>query len=159
HRSEHSLWRVPSSGAPGGRRRTHPSRPRHAVRRVPPAVLAAGHPIRRVARSAEPRAHHGRGPRGVSGPRGRGRPPRAALPAPRPPAKGIRCCYHGWLFDVDGRTLEPPGDPADSTLKERLFHGAYPVYEYQGLVFAYLGHRTKGPISRSSTPMTCPATA
>ena len=33
---------------------------------------------------------------------------------------GIRCCYHGWLFDVDGRILETPGEPADSTLKDRL---------------------------------------
>jgi len=53
--------------------------------------------------------------------------------------KGIRCCYHGWLFDVDGTILETPGEPADSTLKDRLFHGAYPVHEYQGLVFAYMG--------------------
>ena len=21
---------------------------------------------------------------------------------------GIRCCYHGWLFDVEGRTLDMP---------------------------------------------------
>ena len=41
--------------------------------------------------------------------------------------KGIRCCYHGWLFGVDGTILETPGEPADSTLKDRLFHGAYPV--------------------------------
>jgi len=53
--------------------------------------------------------------------------------------KGIRCCYHGWLFDVDGTILETPGEPPDSTLKDRLFHGAYPVHEYQGLVFAYMG--------------------
>ena len=53
--------------------------------------------------------------------------------------KGIRCCYHGWLFDVDGTILETPGEPADSTLKDRLFHGAYPVHEYHGLVFAYMG--------------------
>ena len=52
---------------------------------------------------------------------------------------GIRCCYHGWLFDVDGRILETPGEPADSTLKDRLCHGAYPVHEYAGLVFAYMG--------------------
>ena len=31
--------------------------------------------------------------------------------------KGIRCCYHGWLFDVDGAILETPGEPAESTLK------------------------------------------
>jgi nitrite reductase/ring-hydroxylating ferredoxin subunit len=53
--------------------------------------------------------------------------------------KGIRCCYHGWLFDVDGTILETPGEPADSTLKDRLFHGAYPVREHQGLLFAYMG--------------------
>ncbi|MEE8303535.1 MAG: aromatic ring-hydroxylating dioxygenase subunit alpha, partial [Candidatus Tectomicrobia bacterium] len=53
--------------------------------------------------------------------------------------KGIRCCYHGWLFDVDGTILETPGEPAESTLKDRLCHGAYPTYEYNGTVFAYLG--------------------
>src|ERR1700735_1246881 len=46
---------------------------------------------------------------------------------------GTRCCYHGWLFDCDGTILETPGEPADSTLKERLRHGAYPVHEYAGL--------------------------
>ena len=59
--------------------------------------------------------------------------------------KGIRCCYHGWLFDVDGTILETPGEPADSTLKERLFHGAYPVHEHEGLVFAYMGPPEKRP--------------
>jgi phenylpropionate dioxygenase-like ring-hydroxylating dioxygenase large terminal subunit len=59
--------------------------------------------------------------------------------------KGIRCCYHGWLFDVDGMILETPGEPADSTLKDRLFHGAYLVREYAGLVFAYMGPPDKQP--------------
>jgi phenylpropionate dioxygenase-like ring-hydroxylating dioxygenase large terminal subunit len=54
-------------------------------------------------------------------------------------AKGIRCCYHGWLYDVDGAILETPGEPASSTLKDRLCHGAYPVHETHGLVFAYMG--------------------
>ena len=54
-------------------------------------------------------------------------------------AKGIRCCYHGWLFDVDGTILETPGEPVDSTLKSRLCHGAYPVHEAHGLVFGYMG--------------------
>ena len=53
--------------------------------------------------------------------------------------KGIRCCYHGWLFDVDGTILETPGEPEDSTLKDRLCHGAYPTHEYNGTVFAYMG--------------------
>jgi phenylpropionate dioxygenase-like ring-hydroxylating dioxygenase large terminal subunit len=59
--------------------------------------------------------------------------------------RGIRCCYHGWLFDADGAILETPGEPADSTLKDRLFHGAYPVHEEQGLVFAYMGPPDKQP--------------
>ena len=59
--------------------------------------------------------------------------------------KGIRCCYHGWLFGVDGTILETPGEPADSTLKDRLFHGAYPVHEHAGLVFAYMGPPGKQP--------------
>jgi len=50
---------------------------------------------------------------------------------------GIRCCYHGWLYDVDGRVLETPGEPPESTFKDRFFHGAYPTIEYKGLIFAY----------------------
>jgi len=44
--------------------------------------------------------------------------------------RGIRCCYHGWVYDVDGTILETPGEPASSTLKDRLCQGAYPVHEY-----------------------------
>jgi phenylpropionate dioxygenase-like ring-hydroxylating dioxygenase large terminal subunit len=60
-------------------------------------------------------------------------------------AKGIRCCYHGWLFASDGTILETPGEPADSTLKERLFQGAYPTHEYNGIVFAYMGPPDRQP--------------
>ena len=59
--------------------------------------------------------------------------------------RGIRCCYHSWLVDVDGKILETPGEPEDSTLKDRLHHGAYPVTEYNGLVFAYMGPLEKMP--------------
>jgi nitrite reductase/ring-hydroxylating ferredoxin subunit len=52
---------------------------------------------------------------------------------------GLRCCYHGWLFGVDGKILETPGDPPGSTLKDRLYHGAYPAQEYKGLIFGYFG--------------------
>ena len=58
---------------------------------------------------------------------------------------GIRCCYHGWLFGIDGRILETPGDPPGSTLKDRLCHGAYPVKQYQGLIFGYFGPSDKIP--------------
>ena len=26
--------------------------------------------------------------------------------------QGLRCCYHGWLYDVNGRCLEQPAEPA-----------------------------------------------
>ena len=58
---------------------------------------------------------------------------------------GIRCCYHGWNYDVDGRILETPGEPASSTLKDRLCQGAYPIHEFSGLVFAYMGPPEKKP--------------
>src|SRR5207245_2042856 len=45
-------------------------------------------------------------------------------------ARGIRCCYHGWLFAADGAILETPGEPAENTLKDRLYHGAYPTHSY-----------------------------
>jgi len=54
---------------------------------------------------------------------------------------GIRCCYHGWLFDIDGAILEVPGQPdgiADVVRRQTRL-GAYPVREFRGLLFAYLG--------------------
>jgi nitrite reductase/ring-hydroxylating ferredoxin subunit len=52
---------------------------------------------------------------------------------------GIRCCYHSWKFDIDGRILETPGEPAHSKIKQTTFQGAYPAMEFAGLVFAYMG--------------------
>ena len=59
--------------------------------------------------------------------------------------RGIRCCYHSWLIDYDGKILETPGEPEDSTLKDRLYHGAYPVTDYNGILFAYMGPPDKMP--------------
>ena len=59
--------------------------------------------------------------------------------------QGIRCCYHGWLFGTDGAILETPGEPPESTLKDRLCHGAYPTHEYHGIVFAYMGPPDQQP--------------
>jgi 5,5'-dehydrodivanillate O-demethylase len=53
--------------------------------------------------------------------------------------RGLRCRYHGWLYDTSGRVLETPGEPADSTFKDDIRHGAYPAQELGGLVFTYLG--------------------
>ncbi len=52
--------------------------------------------------------------------------------------EGISCCYHGWHYGLDGAILETPNDP-DSQFKETLRHTAYPVHEYKGILFAYMG--------------------
>ncbi|HEX9442671.1 MAG TPA: Rieske 2Fe-2S domain-containing protein [Candidatus Binatia bacterium] len=52
---------------------------------------------------------------------------------------GLRCCYHGWLYDVEGRVLEQPGEPPESNFKDRVRQRAYKVEELGGVVFAYLG--------------------
>ncbi len=62
-----------------------------------------------------------------------------------PVERGIRCCYHGWVYDVDGRCLETPGEPPGSRLKERVWQGAYPTLEFAGLVFAFLGPPDRRP--------------
>ncbi len=59
---------------------------------------------------------------------------------------GLRCCYHGWLYDVEGRILDMPLEPPDSTVKDHLWHPAYPVEEYGGLLFAYMGPLDKMPL-------------
>jgi nitrite reductase/ring-hydroxylating ferredoxin subunit len=54
---------------------------------------------------------------------------------------GLRCAFHGWLFDVEGKCLETPAEPATSRFCENLRQGAYPVAEKNGILFAYLGKR------------------
>jgi 5,5'-dehydrodivanillate O-demethylase len=52
---------------------------------------------------------------------------------------GLRCRYHGWLYNIDGKILQTPGEPPGSQLKERVNHVSYPAQELGGLVFTYLG--------------------
>ncbi|MEX2202285.1 MAG: aromatic ring-hydroxylating dioxygenase subunit alpha [Dongiaceae bacterium] len=60
---------------------------------------------------------------------------------------GLRCCYHGWLFDIDGTILDVPGQPAAiaERIKRNVRLGAYPVQEYKGLIFAYMGPPEETP--------------
>ncbi|HEY3116580.1 MAG TPA: Rieske 2Fe-2S domain-containing protein [Chloroflexota bacterium] len=52
---------------------------------------------------------------------------------------GLRCIYHGWLYDVHGKCLEQPGEPAGSTFHEKIQHRAYPCVERSGAIFTYMG--------------------
>jgi phthalate 4,5-dioxygenase len=52
---------------------------------------------------------------------------------------GLRCLYHGWLYDVQGRCLEQPGEPGGGEHRDAIRHPAYPCKEAGGVIFAYLG--------------------
>ncbi len=68
---------------------------------------------------------------------------RASLEYGKCEDRGIRCCYHGWLFAPDGEILETPaeepGEGPARQVRERTRLGAYPVMEFNGLIFAYMG--------------------
>ncbi len=55
---------------------------------------------------------------------------------------GIRCPYHGWLFDETGRCLEQPYEETEnpgSRFKDKVTIDAWPVQVKAGLIFAYIG--------------------
>ncbi len=55
---------------------------------------------------------------------------------------GLRCNYHGWLFDERGNCLEMPFEDIahpDSHFRDRVKIKAYPVEPKAGLLWAYLG--------------------
>lgn len=52
---------------------------------------------------------------------------------------GIRCAYHGWKYDGQGRCVEQPFEPPGSTYKDEIHQTAYPVQELAGLLFVYMG--------------------
>ncbi|HEY4133671.1 MAG TPA: Rieske 2Fe-2S domain-containing protein [Alphaproteobacteria bacterium] len=64
---------------------------------------------------------------------------RASLTLGRTEDCGLRCCYHGWLFDTDGACLEMPAEPPGSKLHLEVRQRAAKIQEAGGLVFAYLG--------------------
>lgn len=52
---------------------------------------------------------------------------------------GLRCPFHGWLFDVHGNCLDTPAEPVTSQLCKHVKQRAYPVVEKAGVLFAYIG--------------------
>ena len=49
----------------------------------------------------------------------------------------LRCFYHGWKYDGAGQCTEQPAEPEPFCQRIRI--RSYPVQEYLGLIFAYLG--------------------
>jgi phthalate 4,5-dioxygenase oxygenase subunit len=58
---------------------------------------------------------------------------------------GLRCPFHGWLFDSSGQCLGQPGEPASSRAYRHLKHRAYACEERNGVIFAFLGEGTPPP--------------
>lgn len=53
--------------------------------------------------------------------------------------RGLRCVYHGWKFDVRGRCVDMPSEPAESGFKDKVGVKAYPTRERAGFVWVYMG--------------------
>ena len=53
--------------------------------------------------------------------------------------EGLRCLYHGWLYDRDGNCLDMPCEPPGRRFRNSVKHPSYPCVEVGGLIFAYLG--------------------
>lgn len=52
---------------------------------------------------------------------------------------GLRCPFHGWLFDRNGACLETPAEPEGSAFCTRVTQTAYPVVERNGIIWAWMG--------------------
>jgi phthalate 4,5-dioxygenase len=52
---------------------------------------------------------------------------------------GLRCPFHGSLFDVTGGCLETPAEPEGRLFHRRIRQASCPVCDINGLIFAYLG--------------------
>jgi nitrite reductase/ring-hydroxylating ferredoxin subunit len=61
--------------------------------------------------------------------------------------EGIRCAYHGWLFDVEGRCLDMQMSREDgASVRGKVRQPWYPVKEQYGLIWAYVGPGERQPV-------------
>ena len=66
-----------------------------------------------------------------------------------PTEDGLRCEYHGWVYDQEGRCLEQPFEEIENenaNFKEKITLSAYLVEELGGIIFAYMGPLEKKPL-------------
>ncbi|MDB5699524.1 MAG: rieske 2Fe-2S iron-sulfur domain protein [Alphaproteobacteria bacterium] len=132
-RQQNELLTRVGPGTPGGdlmRRYWHP---------IYPEVLLRTKPVRKVRILGEDLTLYrdGSGKLGLIAERCPHRMTSLDLGIPEP--EGLRCCYHGWLFDAKGNCLEMPLEPADTRMKKNIKIKAYAVQEMGGLIWAYLG--------------------
>src|SRR5437867_4202726 len=66
---------------------------------------------------------------------------------------GLRCVYHGWKYDLEGRCIDMPNEapesnpstPLRTSFKEKIHLKAYPCRERGGMVWTYMGPRELMP--------------
>jgi nitrite reductase/ring-hydroxylating ferredoxin subunit len=68
---------------------------------------------------------------------------RASLEYGRIEQQGIRCAYHGWCYDRQGKIVDRPAEPIKTA--PNIQHPWYPVEELGGFVFAYMGQDKASP--------------
>ena len=56
-----------------------------------------------------------------------------------PTEQGIRCPYHGWEFNAQGKCLSQPFESDNCAFRDRVTTDAYPVQELGGVLFTYMG--------------------
>jgi 5,5'-dehydrodivanillate O-demethylase oxygenase subunit len=64
---------------------------------------------------------------------------KASLAYGVPEQEGIRCAYHGWVFNEQGQCVDQPSEPEGSRFKDKVKMKAYKAEELGGLIFAYMG--------------------
>ena len=58
---------------------------------------------------------------------------------------GLRCVYHGWKFDVDGRCVDMMNEQESTQFKDKISITSYPTLELGDMVWAYLGPAEHAP--------------
>ena len=56
-----------------------------------------------------------------------------------PEENGIRCAYHGWIFNEQGQCVDQPSEPEGSKFKDKVRIKSYPAQDYGGLIWVYMG--------------------
>ena len=60
---------------------------------------------------------------------------------------GIRCVYHGWKFDVDGKCVDQPSEPPETNFAHKVRTTSYPARAQGGVVWVYMGPKEHMPAS------------
>ena len=71
---------------------------------------------------------------------------------------GLRCVYHGWKYDVDGRCVDMMNEPAEAQFTDKIAITSYPTLEAGGVIWAYMGAPERQPAPPSFAWTRVPAT-